>query len=122
MPHKNNNIEKVFYSIGEVAGITGTTPSSIRYWEKNFTELSPHKNDKGTRFYNADDIETIKLIAYLVRDRGMTIKGAQQKLKENRDETIKTWEIVNKLNDIKKILIEIRDEMGEQDNETSMIV
>ena len=122
MPHKNNNIEKVFYSIGEVAVITGTTASSIRYWEKKFTELSPHKNAKGTRFYNTNDIETIKLIAYLVRDRGMTIKGVQQKLKENREETLKIWEIVNKLNDIKKILIEIRDEMEEEDNETSMIV
>jgi DNA-binding transcriptional MerR regulator len=117
VPYKKNNIEKVFYSIGEVAGITGTTPSSIRYWEKNFSELSPQKNDKGTRFYSTQDIETVKLINYLVRDRGMTVKGANQKLKENRDETVKSWEIVSKLQNIKKIITEIRDDMEEQDNE-----
>jgi DNA-binding transcriptional MerR regulator len=117
VPHKNNNIEKVFYSIGEVASITGTSASSIRYWEKNFSELSPQKNDKGTRFYTSQDIETVKLINHLVRDRGMTIKGVKQKLKENKTETLKSWEIVDKLQNIKKILTEIRDEMEEPENE-----
>lgn len=117
MPHNKVNIEKVFYSIGEVAGITGSAPSTIRYWEKQFPELSPQKNDKGTRFYSTGDIETIKLINHLVRERGLTIKGVRQKLKENRNETVKSWEIVNKLQNIKKILTEIRDEMEEQDND-----
>ncbi|NLB26260.1 MAG: MerR family transcriptional regulator [Bacteroidales bacterium] len=110
---KKNNTEKVFFSIGEVASATGTTPSAIRYWEKNFPELSPKKSEKGTRFYTSADIETVKLINHLVREKGMTIKGVKQKLKQNRDETLKIWELIDKLQNIKKILTEIKDEMEE---------
>ncbi len=113
MPYKKPNIEKIYYSIGEVARMVGVTPSSIRYWENNFDELSPRTNQKGTRQFTAGDIETIKLINHLVKERGMTIKGARQKLKDNRDETIHTWEIVKRLQGIKQELTQIRDEMEE---------
>ena len=111
MPYKKPNIEKVYYSIGEVAGLIGVTPSSIRYWENHFKELAPRTNKKGTRLFTTDDIETVKLIHYLVKERGLTIKGAQQKLKENREETIHNWEIAQKLQQIKRELIAIRDKM-----------
>ena len=114
MPYKKPEIEKIYYSIGEVSRRTGVSTSSIRYWEKKFDELSPHKNTKGTRFFNENDIETVKLINHLVRERGITIKGTQQKLKDNREETINTWKIVKKLQNIKKNLSDIRDEMEEQ--------
>lgn len=113
MPYKKPTIEKVYYSIGEVARIIGVTPSSIRYWENNFNELSPHTNKKGTRLFTSDDIETVKLINHLVKVRGMTIKGAQQKLKDNKEETVNNWEIVKRLQHIKDELTEIRDKMTE---------
>ena len=111
MPYKKINIEKVYYSIGEVARLAGVSPSSLRYWEKNFPELNPQRNAKGTRFYTTENIETAKLISYLIRERGMTMKGACQKLKENREETVNTWKIVQKLQNIREILTEIKDEM-----------
>jgi len=117
VPYKEPEIEKIYYSIGEVARITGTSPSSIRYWENNFDELSPHRNTKGTRFFNAGNIETIKLIKYLVKERGMTIKGAQQKLKDNREETLNNREIVKRLESIKEILTGVRDEMKDKHHE-----
>ncbi len=117
MPYKEPETEKIFYSIGEVSRITGVSSSAIRYWEKKFDELSPQKSSKGTRSYTSADIETIKLINHLVRERGITIKGAQQKLKDNREETMNAWEIVRKLQNIKKILTGIKDEMEEPYNE-----
>ena len=102
-------MEKIYYSIGEVAEETGVNPSTIRYWEKNFTELKPDKTSKGTRIFKKSDIETIRLIKYLVRERGMTVKGARQMLRDNRDKTLNNWEIVSKLKEIKKMLESITD-------------
>jgi len=111
MPYKKPIIEKIFYSIGEVADMIGENPSLIRYWENQFDALKPHKNKKGTRLFKKEDIETVKLIHHLVKVRGLTLKGAQQKLKDNREETINNFEIVQHLQDVRQQLIEIRDEL-----------
>ena len=113
MPYKKPKIEKIFYSIGEVAEIIGESQSLIRYWENQFDSLKPHKNKKGTRLFSKEDIETVKLIHHLVKERGMTIKGAKQKLKDNRDETTDNFEIVQRLQNIRQQLVEIRDELQE---------
>jgi len=109
--NKKSNIEKVFFSIGEAAEIIGVSASSIRYWEKMFDELIPRKTEKGTRLFSRQDIELLKLIHHLVKERGMTIKGVRQKLKENREETIHTWEIVRRLQYVKAELTAICNEM-----------
>ena len=93
----------------------GVTPSSIRYWENNFDELTPKKSNRGTRLFSQNDIETLKLINYLVKERGLTIKGAQMKLKHNRQDTVNNWEIVNRLRSVRGKLIDISNEMGEDD-------
>ena len=111
MPYKKPKIEKIFYSIGEVADMIGENQSLIRYWENHFEALKPQKNKKGTRLFTKEDIETVKLIHHLVKVRGLTLKGAQQKLKDNREETINNYEIVQRLQDVRQQLIEIRDEL-----------
>ena len=83
--------------------------SNIRYWENQFEALKPFKNKKGNRLFTKDDIETIRIIYHLVKERGLTINGARQKLKENREDTLNNYEIVKRLQDIKQELIEIRD-------------
>lgn len=113
MPYKKPTIEKVFFSIGEVAGMIDENPSLIRYWENQFDSLKPQKNKKGTRLFTKEDIETLKLIHYLVKQRGLTLKGAKQKLRENREETIHNYEIVKRLQKIREELIAIRDELQE---------
>lgn len=111
VPYKKTKMEKVFFSIGEVAQMVGVSSSSIRYWESCFEELNPQKSTKGTRLFTHDDIETIKFIHHLVKDRGMTIKGVQQKLKSNRQDAIDNWEIVKRLQKVKKELLAIKSEL-----------
>ena len=112
MPYKKPKIEKVFYSIGEVADMFGVNTSNIRFWENEFDILKPHKNAKGNRLFTKEDIENLKIIHHLLKERGMTIKGAQKKLKENKEETIQNIEIVNRLQEIRQMLIEIKDELS----------
>ena len=86
-------------------------PSLIRFWEKEFEILKPHKNKKGNRQFTKDDLEQLKLIYHLVKERGMTIKGARQKLKDNKEETIETYELVDRLKNIRQMLVDIKNEM-----------
>ena len=85
--------------------------STLRYWEQEFSILKPKRNSKGTRYYTKKDIENLHLIYHLVKERGMTLKGAQQKIRENRDDLDQNVQVVAKLQQIKKLLIQIRDEI-----------
>jgi DNA-binding transcriptional MerR regulator len=108
---KEPKSEKHYYSIGEVAGKFGLAPSALRFWEKEFDTIKPFKNKKGDRFYTQEDIDHLSLINHLVKERGMTLKGAKTKIKENKSETENTFEIVQKLQMIKSYLLEIKDEL-----------
>ena len=83
--------------------------STVRFWEKYFDIISPRKTAKGTRFYKQEDIESIRLIFHLVKERGMTLAGARMKLKENPENTIRQEEIVNKLKLIKEELVAMKE-------------
>ena len=111
MPYRKPKIEKVFYSISEVADLFGVNTSKIRFWENEFDILKPHKNAKGNRMFTKEDIENVKLIYHLLKERGMTIKGAQQKLKDNKEDTLQNFEVVKKLQDIRQMLVDIKEEM-----------
>ena len=106
-------MEKVFFTIGEVAEIIGEAASLIRYWENQFDALKPQKNKKGNRMFTKEDIELVKLIHHLVKERGMTLKGAKLKLKENREEAVHNFEIVKRLQTVRNELLEIRDNLDE---------
>ncbi len=109
MPTEESKNEKLYYTIGEVAGMFGVNASLIRYWEGRFDIIKPHKNRKGNRLFTAKDIDNFRLIYHLVKERGMTLEGAAQKLRENRDDTVNNYEVVRRLEDIRNLLIEIRD-------------
>lgn len=111
VPYKKPKIEKVFYSISEVADMFNVNTSNIRFWENEFDILKPHKNKKGNRMFTLEDIENLKLIYHLLKERGMTIKGAQMKLKENREDTLQNFEVVKRLQEIRQMLVEIKDEL-----------
>lgn len=111
MPYKKPKIEKVFYSISEVAEMFGVNTSNIRFWENEFDILKPHKNNKGNRMFTKEDIENLKIIYHLLKERGMTIKGAQKKLKENKEDTLQNYEVVSRLQEIRRMLIDIKDEL-----------
>ncbi len=116
MPYKEPKIEKLYYSIGEVAEIFNVNTSLIRFWEKEFAIIKPHKNKKGNRLFTPADIENFHLIFHLVKEKGMTLKGAQKKLSENKEDTINNFEVVSKLKEIKTTLLEIKDQL-ENDEE-----
>ena len=108
-------MEKVFYSIKEVAQMVGLNAPTLRFWEKEFKEISPQKNPQGARFYSTEDIRQIRKIQYLLKVRGMTIAGARQKLKENKEETINQVEIYNRLEKIRGELLSLIDTMDAYD-------
>lgn len=111
MDSKENekNKDRIYYSIGEVAELFQVNESLLRYWEKEFDIIAPRKTEKGTRLYSLDDIENIRLIHYLTKEKGLTLNGAKKKLKENKDGIIKTHDIVHRLQNIKTEIISIRD-------------
>jgi DNA-binding transcriptional MerR regulator len=111
VPYKQPIIEKHFYTIGEVAEMFGVNTSLIRFWEKNFDNIKPHKNKKGNRLFTTDAIEEVRMVHYLVKERGMTLKGAQQKIKENRNDTVQEHEVVKQLKSIRELLVEIKNEL-----------
>lgn len=111
MPSNEPKVEKLYYSIGEVAGMFGVKPSLIRYWEKEFNIIKPKKNKKGNRYFTNADIENFHLIYNLVKERGMTLKGAKQKLKENRDNTVNDFEIIKSLKEVRSLLLEMKESL-----------
>ncbi len=111
MPYKEKKVERLYYSIGEVAEMFHVNTSLIRYWEKEFDIIRPKKNKKGNRLFTKKDIDNFHIIFHLVKERGMTLKGAKKKLRENKEETVENFEIVRTLQEIRKLLLEIRDNL-----------
>lgn len=88
-------------------------PSLIRYWERAFPSLRPQKTPTRNRRFTWNDIEHLRLIYHLVKEQGLTLKGAQKKLKENRNDTSNTFEVIKHLQEIRRQLLEIRKELKE---------
>lgn len=111
MPKLKTNIEKLFYTIGEVAKMYKVNVSLIRFWEKEFDILKPKKNKKGNRMFTKQDMENLDIIFHLVKERGFTLEGAKKKLKENKKDTIDTITIVKKLKEIREFLTDLREQL-----------
>ncbi|MFA5782438.1 MAG: MerR family transcriptional regulator [Bacteroidales bacterium] len=112
MPYKEKEIDKVYYTIGEVAKMFNVNTSLIRFWEKEFDIIKPQKNKKGNRLFTQSDVDNFHIIFHLVKERGFTLQGAKEKLKKNKTETVDSVEMVKSLNKIKDFLLEIKDELG----------
>jgi len=111
MAYKEKKIEKLFYPIGEVAKIFDVSVSSIRYWEKEFNILKPKKNKKGNRMFTKKDLDNLRIIYHLTKERGFTLEGAKKKLRDNKTDTIDNVEIITHLRNIRKFLVEFREEL-----------
>jgi len=73
---------KLYYRIGEVAGIVGVEPHVLRYWETEFRSVRPQKSAKGQRIYSRRDVETLLKVKDLLYQHRFTIAGARRKLRE----------------------------------------
>ena len=111
MPKLKTNIEKLFYPIGEVAQMYNVNVSLIRFWENEFDILKPKKNKKGNRMFTKKDVDNLRIIYHLTKERGFTLEGAKRKLRENKSDTIDNIEIINHLKNIRKFLVEFREEL-----------
>ncbi len=96
------NSNRLYYSIKEVAAHFGVNESLLRFWETEFSIISPRKTDGGSRQYTKEDIGNIALVYHLVKDKGLTLEGARQTLKHNKDEQTRKVQVIQKLERIKK--------------------
>ncbi|MDR0814496.1 MAG: MerR family transcriptional regulator [Bacteroidales bacterium] len=100
---------KLFYSISEVADKFGVNTSLIRYWESQFDVINPKKNKKGNRMFTPKDVEAVGLVHYYVKERGMTLKGALQKIRDNRHDTENNFQVIQSLKQIRATLLELKE-------------
>ena len=111
--------DKIYYSMGEVAEMFDVNQSLIRHWESKFDCLRPHKNKRGNRMFTAEDVEKLKQIYHLVKERGMTLEGARKVMRRaSGDELARETELLERLQRIRSALVEVREELkagnGEQ--------
>lgn len=100
-----NDLDKKYYKIGEVAEILGIPASTLRFWEKKFTLIRPRRNAGGTRFYTPADIEKIRMINFMVREKGLRLEAAEDQLRNNSSGIVRRYEAVTRLR-------RVRDRLG----------
>lgn len=103
--------EKRYYKIGEVAKAFNVNTSLIRFWENEFDVIQPKKNKKGNRLFTQDDIKNLQLIYHLVKEKGFTLEGAKNKLKESPEKTTSNHSVILRLEQIKHELLQIKNQL-----------
>jgi DNA-binding transcriptional MerR regulator len=108
LPYKEKNIEKLYYTIGEVAALFKVTTSLIRFWENEFELLAPKKNKKGNRQYTQEDIDNLSLVYNLVKEKGYTLQGAKEILKTEKTKVKSTAEMQESLQKVREFLVDLK--------------
>jgi len=103
--------DKRYFKIGEVAKAFNVNASLIRFWDKEFDVLKPKKNNKGNRLFTQEDISNLQLIYHLVKEKGFTLEGAKNKLKESPEKIINNHTIITRLQSIKEELTQIKNQL-----------
>lgn len=111
MALKTDKELKLYYSISEVAKMFDVNESLLRYWEKEFSMISPKKTGGNVRQYRKEDIENIRLVYHLVKEKGLTLSGARQRLRQNKEGTMQTANVVERLKRIREELVSMRNEL-----------
>lgn len=111
MTYKEKEIEKKYFSIGEVAEQLDIAASQIRFWESEFDIINPQKNRNGKRQFTKDDIEKIKLVYHLVKNQGYTLQGAKNMLKNDAKAVKDKMEMIDTLQDVRSFLVGMRQEL-----------
>ncbi|TAG52156.1 MAG: MerR family transcriptional regulator [Cytophagales bacterium] len=108
MPYISKEVEKKYFTIGEVATQFGVATSLIRFWETEFDTIKPTKNKKGNRVYTKDDIEDIRIIFHYVKERGFTLQGAKELIKLDKNKNIDKIEAIHSLEKVRDFLLELK--------------
>ncbi len=111
MAYKEKEIEKLYYSIGEVAEIFTVAPSLIRFWETEFDLIQPKKNRKGNRQFTKEDIDNVRTIYHLVKEKGFTLQGAKEMLRNDSQAVKDKMEMMDSLRSVRNFLVELREKL-----------
>ena len=103
--------EKRYYRIGEIAKAFDVNPSLLRFWEKEFKEIQPKKKRGGARKYTPDDVNTIKKIYHLLKEKGLTIEGTKKQLKLKNLSEDGNLKVIQKLEQLKSDLVQLRENL-----------
>ena len=108
--------EKMFYSITEVAQYYNVNESTLRFWEKEFDLIAPKRSDnkRKIRSYTAQDVQNIGLIYHLLKEQGLTLSGAKEKLKKKPGKTETNYELLSRLRSIRSEIVSICRELDSQ--------
>ena len=112
MQEINHKKGKIYYSMGEVAEMFDVNPSLLRYWEQEFDILKPHRNKKGNRLFTPKDVDNIRIIYHLLKERKMKIEVARKYIRDYRKEVDRDAEITEHLMNIRAILLEIKQDLA----------
>jgi len=112
MPYKEKEIEKKYFTIGEVADELGVATSLIRFWEGEFDIIRPKKNRKGNRQFTTEDIKNVRLIYYLVKEKGYTLQGAREFIKNDVEAASNKIDLIESLKKVRSFLEQIRNELA----------
>lgn len=108
--------DKYYLSIGEVAKMFNLSISNIRFWEQEFEILRPKKNRKGDRFFTRQDIENLKIIYHLLKEKGYTIEGARKKLLQNPNEVSDKVAMIESLKKVRAFLVSLKESLDKKDH------
>src|SRR3546814_1093391 len=111
MPYKEREINKLYYTMGEVTTMFGVNASQIRFYEREFDIIQPKKNKNGNRLFTPTDIANLKIIFNLVKDKGYTLQGAREHLRNNKNEVQENQRVIDSLQRLKAFLLEVRDSL-----------
>ena len=112
MAYKEKQIEKLYYSIGEVAEIFHVAPSLIRFWETEFDLIKPKKNRKGNRQFTKEDIQNVRTIYHLVKEKGFTLQGAKDMISQDSQSVKDRVELIDSLKKVKAFLSELKESLS----------
>ena len=110
----HNEYTKSFYKIKEVAELLNIPQSTLRFCESEFSEINPTMNNSNIRFYTPSDIETLKIVRFLLKDKGLKIESAKLQLRKNKRNLEQTVTIIEKLSEVKAELLQISDALGKR--------
>ncbi|MGM9774219.1 MAG: MerR family transcriptional regulator [Candidatus Egerieousia sp.] len=109
-------LDKVYYTIGEVSGMLGESQSLIRFWSGRFPSfIKPVRNKKGNRLFTAKDVENFRLLHHYIKDLGMTLEGAEKRMRNNSSTEERRLAVIEKLKSIRGKLSSIAEELNSEE-------
>lgn len=112
MPYKERDIQKVYFSIGEVADMFDVAPSLIRFWETEFDIIKPKKDKKGNRKFTQQDIDNVRLVYHLVKEKGYTHAGAKDIISKKGQKAQNNIDAIESLKKVKSFLEELKSQLS----------